>query len=63
MLLVSTAKQIATKFPRSAIAAGAPVAAEAAGSLLGAGIEGVSMSYDIYKKHKGTLFSNLKYCK
>ena len=26
--------------------------AEAVGSLLGAGIEGASLSYDIYKKHK-----------
>ena len=52
VLLVSTAKHIATKFPRSAIAGAAPVAAEAIGAGLGAGIEGITMSYDIYKKHK-----------
>ena len=52
IVLVNTAKHIATKFPRSAISAGIPVAAEAAGTLIGAGIEGVSMSYDIYQKHK-----------
>ena len=52
VLLVSTAKQIATKFPRSAAAAAAPAAAEAIGGALGAGIEGISTTYDIYKKRK-----------
>ena len=52
VLLVSTAKQIATKFPCSAAAAAAPAAAEAIGGALGAGIEGISTTYDIYKKRK-----------
>lgn len=52
IVLVNTAKHIATKFPRNAVAAGIPAAAEAAGTLLGVGIEGISMGYDIYQKHK-----------
>lgn len=52
ILLVNSAKHIATKFPRSAVAAVAPAAAEGVAGLLGAGIESVSASYDIYKKHK-----------
>ncbi len=45
-------KKIATKFPRSAVSAGLPAAAEAAGSVIGAGLESVSTAYDIYNKHK-----------
>lgn len=52
ILLVNTAKHIATKFPRTAITAVFPAAAEAAGSVIGVGIEGISMGYDIYQKHK-----------
>ncbi|CAF0771215.1 unnamed protein product [Brachionus calyciflorus] len=52
ILLVNTAKHIATKFPRSAVSAGLPAAAEAAGSVIGVGIEGISMGVDLYKAHK-----------
>jgi outer membrane lipoprotein SlyB len=52
VLLVNSAKHIATKFPRTAVATVLPVAAEGAAGLLGAGIESASASYDIYKKHK-----------
>lgn len=52
ILLVNTAKHIATKFPRSALSAGLPAAAEVAGGVIGAAVEGFSTSYDIYQKHK-----------
>jgi hypothetical protein len=51
-VLVNTAKHIASRFPRSAVSAGIPAAAEAAGSMIGIGIEGFSTGYDIYQKHK-----------
>jgi hypothetical protein len=52
IVLVNTAKHIASRFPRTGVSAGIPAAAEAAGSLIGIGIEGLSMGYDIYQKHK-----------
>ena len=52
ILLVNTAKHIATKFPRSALSAGLPAAAEVAGGMIGVAVEGFSTTYDIYQKHK-----------
>lgn len=52
ILLVNTAKHIATKFPRSALSAGLPAAAEVAGGLIGVAVEGFSTTYDIYQKNK-----------
>jgi hypothetical protein len=52
ILLVNTAKHIATKFPRSGVSAGLPAAAETASSFIGVGIESFSVGYDIYQKHK-----------
>lgn len=52
ILLVNTAKHIATKFPRSAISTALPAAAEVAGGALGAGVEAISVGYDIYKKNQ-----------
>lgn len=52
ILLVNTAKHIASKFPRSAISAGLPAAAEVAGGMIGVAVEGFSTSYDIYQKNK-----------
>ena len=43
IVLVSTAKSIATRFPRAAISAALPVAAEAAGTFIGVGVEGATM--------------------
>jgi hypothetical protein len=50
ILLVNTAKHIATRFPRSAFTAGLPAAAEVAGGMIGVTVEGFSMTYDIYQK-------------
>lgn len=52
VLLVNSAKHMATNFPRGAASAGLPVVAEAAGPALGVGVEGVSMGFDLYKAHK-----------
>lgn len=52
IVLVNTAKHIATRFPRSVAAASLPAVAEAAGSVIGIGLEGISMTYDIHKKYK-----------
>lgn len=52
VLLVNSAKHMATNFPRGAASAGLPVVAEAAGPVLGVGVEGVSMGFDLYKAHK-----------
>lgn len=52
ILLVNTAKHIATKFPRSALSAGLPAAAEVAGGMIGVAVEGFSTTYDIYQKNK-----------
>lgn len=52
ILLVNTAKHIASKFPRSAVSSALPAAAEVAGGAIGAGVEAVSMGYDIYKKNQ-----------
>ena len=52
VILVNTATHIATKFPRSIAAAALPAVAEAAGSVIGIGIEGITMGYDIHKKYK-----------
>jgi outer membrane lipoprotein SlyB len=52
VLLVSTAKHIATKFPRNVAASTLPIIAEAAGVVLCVAVEGVSMGYDINKKYK-----------
>lgn len=52
ILLVNATKHIATKFPRSGVAAGASAAAHVSGTALGIGLESVSMGYDIYTKHK-----------
>jgi hypothetical protein len=52
LLIVSTAKHIATKFPRNVAATALPVVAEAAGAVLCVVVEGVSMTFDIHKKYK-----------
>jgi len=52
ILLVNTAKQIATKFPRSAISSALPAAAEVAGGAIGVAVESISTGYDIHQKHK-----------
>jgi hypothetical protein len=52
VLLVSTAKHISSSFPRNIAATSLPVVAEAAGSIIGIGVEGISMGYDIHKKYK-----------
>jgi len=52
VLLVSTAKHISSSFPRNIAATTLPVVAEAAGSIIGIGVEGISMGYDIHKKYK-----------
>lgn len=66
ILLINTAKHIATSFPRSAISSGLPAAAQMAGGIMGAAVEGFSTSYDIYKKHqeiKTGKLSNVKFKK
>lgn len=52
IVLVNTAKSIATKFPRSAISSALPAAAEVAGGAIGAGVEAISAGIDIHKKYK-----------
>ncbi|RMZ94841.1 MATH and LRR domain-containing protein PFE0570w-like [Brachionus plicatilis] len=52
VLLVNSAKHVATNFPRGAVTAGLPAVAEAAGSAIGVGVEGVTMGFDLYKAHK-----------
>lgn len=52
VLLVNSAKHVATNFPRSAVTAGLPLVAEAAGSAIGVGVESVTMGIDLYKAHK-----------
>jgi hypothetical protein len=52
IILVNTAKHLASRFPRSIAAAALPSVAEAAGSVIGIGIEGIAMGYDIHKKYK-----------
>lgn len=52
IVLVNTAKHVATKFPRSAVSNALPAVADAACAVLGAGIEGIAVGYDIYQKNK-----------
>lgn len=52
IMLVNTARHIATQFPRSVMSASLPVVEAAAGGVLNVGFESVSMTYDIYQKRK-----------
>jgi hypothetical protein len=66
IVLVNSAKHVASQFPRTATTVAIPAVAEAASGALGVGIESISMGYDIYKKrkeHKAGKISTLKFKK
>lgn len=66
ILLINTAKHIASKYPRSAVTAGLPAAATVASNMIGVAVEGFSTTYDIYQKHvekKEGKLSTLKFKK